>query len=129
MVRKTVVTGEHASVSVLFTFSALSLLPVPAVSSRNYDAIMAVTTLTADNHDLWFALRSGGNNFGVVTTRKFTVKLHLQGQVWGGNIVYGSDQLELGATITKFSQVTDTNATPVSAFLYTSGEASRVSRV
>ncbi|KAI9449877.1 hypothetical protein BJY52DRAFT_1102922, partial [Lactarius psammicola] len=44
-----------------------------------------VTTVTSDNHDLWFALR------GIVT--KFTVKSHPQGQVWGGIILYGSDQL------------------------------------
>ncbi|KAH8987954.1 hypothetical protein EDB86DRAFT_2832065 [Lactarius hatsudake] len=58
-------------------------------------------SLGGGGYNLWFALR-----------------------VQGGNIVYGSGQLELrlGATITKFSQVTDTNATPVSAFLFTSGE-------
>ncbi|KAI9449065.1 FAD dependent oxidoreductase [Lactarius psammicola] len=80
-----------------------------------------VTTVTSDNHDLWFALRGGGNNFGIVT--KFTVKSHPQGQVWGGTILYGSDQLgAIKNATTEFSRVTDTNATLLSAFFYSSGE-------
>ncbi|KAI9449066.1 FAD-binding domain-containing protein [Lactarius psammicola] len=80
-----------------------------------------VTTVTAEDHDLWFGLRGGGNNFGIVT--KFTVKSHPQGQVWGGTILYGSDQLgAVKNTITEFSKVTDTNATLVSVFFYLSGE-------
>ncbi|KAH9024017.1 FAD-binding domain-containing protein [Lactarius deliciosus] len=80
-----------------------------------------VTTVTAEDHDLWFALRGGGNNFGIVT--KFTIKSYPQGQVWGGAILYGSDQLgAVKNAIAEFSKVTDTNATLVSGFLYLSGE-------
>ncbi|KAI9454043.1 FAD-binding domain-containing protein [Lactarius psammicola] len=80
-----------------------------------------VTTVTAEDHDLWFALRGGGNNFGIVT--KFTVKSHPQGQVWGGIILYGSDQLgAVKYAVTEFSKVTDTNATLLLAFSYSSGE-------
>ncbi|KAH9054222.1 FAD-binding domain-containing protein [Lactarius vividus] len=80
-----------------------------------------VTTVTADDHDLWFALRGGGNNFGIVT--KFTVKSYPQGQVWGGTILYGPDQLgAVKNAIAEFRKVTDTNATLVSGFFYSSGE-------
>ncbi|KAH8978950.1 FAD-binding domain-containing protein [Lactarius akahatsu] len=80
-----------------------------------------VTTVTAKDHDLWFALRGGGNNFGIVT--KFTINSYPQGQVWGGTIQYGSDQLgAVKNAIAEFSKVTDTNATRVSGFLYSSGE-------
>ncbi|KAI0260039.1 FAD-binding domain-containing protein [Gloeopeniophorella convolvens] len=51
-----------------------------------------VTTVTSENADLWFALRGGLNNFGVVT--RFTLKLYPQGQVWGGTLNLTSSQLE-----------------------------------
>jgi hypothetical protein len=54
---------------------------------------------------------------------KFTIKSHLQGQVWGGSIVYGSDQLgAVKIATTEFSEVTDTNATLQCAFVYSSGD-------
>ncbi|KAH9167785.1 FAD-binding domain-containing protein [Lactarius sanguifluus] len=81
-----------------------------------------VTTVTAEDHDLWFALRGGGNNFGIVT--KFTVKSHPQAQVWGGIILFGSDQLgAIKHAIAQFSsKVTDPNAALESGFFYSSGE-------
>ncbi|KAI9437960.1 FAD-binding domain-containing protein [Lactarius indigo] len=81
-----------------------------------------VTTATeANHHDLWFALRGGGNNFGIVT--KLTVKSYPQGQVWGGAIVYGPDQLDaVKNAVAEFtSKVTDTKASLNTAFAYTSG--------
>ncbi|KAI0289880.1 hypothetical protein B0F90DRAFT_1825825 [Multifurca ochricompacta] len=51
-----------------------------------------IKTVTESDQDLWFALRGGGNNFGVVT--KYILKSHGQGEVWGGLAVYGPDQLE-----------------------------------
>ncbi|TEB23037.1 FAD-binding domain-containing protein [Coprinellus micaceus] len=36
--------------------------------------------------ELFFALKGGGNNFGIVT--KFTMKAFPQGQIWGGIITY-----------------------------------------
>ncbi|KAI9449068.1 FAD dependent oxidoreductase [Lactarius psammicola] len=80
-----------------------------------------VTTITANDHDLWFALRGGGNNFGIVT--KFTVKSYPQGQVWGGGISYGPGQLgAVKNAIIEFSNVTDTNATLLFGLFYSSGE-------
>ncbi|KAI9437956.1 FAD-binding domain-containing protein, partial [Lactarius indigo] len=81
-----------------------------------------VTAVTAENHDLWFALRGGGNNFGIVT--KFTVKSYPQGQVWGGIIFFGPDQLGAikSATAQFASKVTDPNAGLESGFFYSSGE-------
>ncbi|KAI9437943.1 FAD-binding domain-containing protein [Lactarius indigo] len=82
-----------------------------------------VTTVTEANHDLWFALRGGGNNFGIVT--KFTFKSFAQGQVWGGAILYAPDQLEaVKAATAEFSGVTDTKATLITTFVYTSGGVS-----
>ncbi|KAF8267724.1 hypothetical protein EI94DRAFT_1801300 [Lactarius quietus] len=80
-----------------------------------------ITTVTEEDHDLWFALRGSGNNFGIVT--KFTLKSHPQGEIWGGDISYGSDQLQaIKIAITEFSKVTDTNATLLPSFSYASGE-------
>ncbi|KAI9437957.1 hypothetical protein H4582DRAFT_1951667 [Lactarius indigo] len=80
-----------------------------------------VTTVTAEDHDLWFALRGGGNNFGIVT--KFTLQSYSQGQVWGGTILFGSDQLgAVKNAITEFGKVTDPNATLGPGFRYSSGE-------
>ncbi|KAF7303045.1 NAD(P)-binding protein [Mycena kentingensis (nom. inval.)] len=42
--------------------------------------------------DLFFAVRGGGNNFGIVT--KFTLKTHPQPQVWGGSLTYDSTQVD-----------------------------------
>ncbi|KAF8267725.1 FAD-binding domain-containing protein [Lactarius quietus] len=80
-----------------------------------------ITTVTEEDHDLWFAIRGSGNNFGIVT--KFTLKSYPQGEIWGGDISYGSDQLEaVKIAIAEFGKVTDTNATLLPDFLYSSGE-------
>ena len=39
-----------------------------------------------ENPDLFFALRGGGNNFGVVT--KMDLNTFKQGKFWGGSVVY-----------------------------------------
>jgi len=40
--------------------------------------------------DLYFALRGGGNNFGIVTRMDFNTFNH--GQMWGGSTVYTPDK-------------------------------------
>ncbi|KAI9437987.1 FAD-binding domain-containing protein [Lactarius indigo] len=76
--------------------------------------------VTSSNKDLWFALRGGGNNFGIVT--KFTYKTIPQGQVWGGVRNYTVDQLSLvKKALVKFQQKNDTRAALNVATSYTPG--------
>ncbi|KAH9168080.1 FAD-binding domain-containing protein [Lactarius sanguifluus] len=77
-----------------------------------------ITNVTESNKDLWFALRGGGNNFGIVT--KFTYKTVPQGQVWGGTINYNADQLDLVKdALVKFQQKNDSKAALTVPVVYT----------
>ncbi|KAH9168081.1 FAD-binding domain-containing protein [Lactarius sanguifluus] len=77
-----------------------------------------ITNVTEGNRDLWFALRGGGNNFGIVT--KFTYKTVPQGQVWGGTLNYNVDQLDLVKdAVVKFQQKNDTKAALNVPVIYT----------
>ncbi|KAJ8078455.1 hypothetical protein PM082_012737 [Marasmius tenuissimus] len=70
-----------------------------------------VKTVTAStDKDLFFALRGGGNNFGIVT--KFTLKAHPQTAVWGGSIIYPSTEFDaVSAAVLNY---TSNNADPKS---------------
>jgi FAD/FMN-containing dehydrogenase len=51
------------------------------------------TVSAVSDPDLYFAIRGGGGNFGVVT--EFAIKLHVQKRmVWSGTIVYHPDVLD-----------------------------------
>ncbi|KAH9054946.1 FAD dependent oxidoreductase [Lactarius vividus] len=77
-----------------------------------------ITNVTQSNKDLWFALRGGGNNFGIVT--KFTYKTVSQSQVWGGTLNYNVDQLDLvKEAVVKFQQKNDTKAALNVPVIYT----------
>ena len=66
------------------------------------DNLLAATVVTADgsvvrasereNAELFWALRGGGGNFGVVVD--FTFRLHPVGQLLGGLLVYALDEVE-----------------------------------
>ncbi|EUC41651.1 hypothetical protein COCMIDRAFT_29593 [Bipolaris oryzae ATCC 44560] len=50
-----------------------------------------VVTVSADEFpDLYWALRGGGNNFGIVT--QFNTRTFLQGPMWGGQRAHSEDQ-------------------------------------
>ncbi|KAI1139195.1 putative FAD-binding oxidoreductase [Hypoxylon sp. FL0543] len=50
-----------------------------------------VNANTKENADLFWALKGGGNNFGIVT--EFTLTTYPLGQVWGGIKTYTEEQL------------------------------------
>ncbi|KAI3332048.1 FAD-binding domain-containing protein [Xylariaceae sp. AK1471] len=61
----------------------------------SYEVVLAdgriVEASTTSNPDLFWALKGGTNNFGIVT--KFNAKTYPLGQGWGGIQVYASDQV------------------------------------
>ncbi|KAL0954252.1 hypothetical protein HGRIS_005380 [Hohenbuehelia grisea] len=80
-----------------------------------------VATVThASDPNLFFGLKGGFNNFGIVT--KFTLKTFPQTQVWGGLITYTVDQISaVTAAAEAFSStVTDPKASMISAINYIS---------
>lgn len=62
----------------------------------SYELVMPNGTITniteASNPDLFFGLRGGLNNFGIVTS--FTLRTFPQGQVWGGLITFTENVLD-----------------------------------
>ncbi|MCJ1467759.1 hypothetical protein MMC07_006384 [Pseudocyphellaria aurata] len=67
---------------------------------RNYEVVLAngkITNVNTHSHpDMYFALRGGGNNFGIVT--RFDLETFEQGQLWGGSKLY---PIALNASIIK----------------------------
>ncbi|PBK85365.1 FAD-binding domain-containing protein [Armillaria gallica] len=87
-----------------------------------YELVMPngnVTNVTASSDpDLFFSLKGGGNNFGVVT--RFTLKTFPQGNIWGGTTLFPATVLSpFTAAAAKFSsEVTDPKAAMIIAFGY-----------
>ncbi|KAH9177798.1 FAD-binding domain-containing protein [Lactarius sanguifluus] len=80
-----------------------------------------ITTVTSRDKDLWFGLRGGLNNFGVVT--KFVLRSHPQAQIWAGTILYPGTQLgAIKEAYAKFQEVNDTKASLVISLGYSSGQ-------
>ncbi|RVX75582.1 hypothetical protein B0A52_00935 [Exophiala mesophila] len=91
----------------------------------SFDVVTAsglkVTATPSSYKDLYWALRGGGNNFGIVT--KFTLNaFSLPGhQIWGGSRVHTPDQFD--AVISAFVNLgvnspTDTSASQIVSFAY-----------
>ncbi|KAK2459516.1 hypothetical protein APHAL10511_008458 [Amanita phalloides] len=72
--------------------------------------------------DLFFGLKGGFNNFGIVT--KFTMKAFPQTQVWGGVVIYAEESIpQIKAAVTRFvNKVTDPKASMITAFNAIPGE-------
>ena len=69
--------------------------------------------------DLYWALRGGGNNFGIVT--RFDLETFPQGQLWGGSKSYTIEQnVTLLRALTNFNGASpgDPDATLIVAFAY-----------
>ncbi|KZT68325.1 FAD-binding domain-containing protein [Daedalea quercina L-15889] len=77
-----------------------------------------IVNATADeNSDLFFGLKGGFNNFGIVTT--FYLQTHPQTAVWGGTIVTtGVDDEVVAATQNFYNNVTDPKAAILTTFNY-----------
>jgi hypothetical protein len=73
--------------------------------------------------DLYFALRGGGNNFGIVT--RFDLYTYPQGLMWGGSLIYNFTQSS--AILNAFvdfghNAPSDPNAALIVAYAYTEGQ-------
>jgi len=80
-----------------------------------------VTVVTEKDEDLWFALKGGFNNYGVVT--KFTLKTHEQTDVWGATLTFTGSQIkDAMKAFAKFvSREHDHKAAQLGQFIYTNG--------
>jgi len=81
-----------------------------------------VKKVTEKDEDLWFALRGGMNNYGIVT--KYTLKTHKQTDVWGAVLVFKGDQIEPAYTaFAKWLLVEhDRKGTQMGAIAYSGGK-------
>ncbi|SJL13225.1 related to 6-hydroxy-D-nicotine oxidase [Armillaria ostoyae] len=81
-----------------------------------------VTVREENDPDLFFSLKGGGNNYGIVT--RFTLKTYPQGAVWGGIAAYNSSYISAftAASVQFCSEVTDPKAAILIIYGYTSGQ-------
>ncbi|KAH9997045.1 FAD dependent oxidoreductase [Russula vinacea] len=80
--------------------------------------------VTEADEDLWFALKGGLNNYGIVT--KFTLKLYTQTDVWGASLSFTGELADPAeAAFVKFlSRPHDRKATQMGQFMYRNGSVS-----
>ncbi|KAI9458759.1 hypothetical protein HD554DRAFT_2207065 [Boletus coccyginus] len=84
----------------------------------------AINVTATSSPDLFFTLKGGQNNFGIVT--RFTLKTFPQTQVWGGVITYTADVLDQVnlATANFAANNTDPKAVIITSYNYLLIEAS-----
>ncbi|KAF8486357.1 FAD-binding domain-containing protein [Russula ochroleuca] len=76
-----------------------------------------VTIVTSDDDDLWFGLRGGLNNFGIVT--QFMFQSHPQGDIWAGFIYYSENELDaIKEVLVNFQQKNDDKAVLIVSLAY-----------
>jgi len=85
------------------------------------DGTVAEVTATS-SPDLFFALKGGYNNFGIVT--RFTLTAFPQGKVWGGALQFSESQIPAitSATAAFASNVKDPKAAIITTYLFFLGE-------
>ncbi|KAF8259738.1 hypothetical protein EI94DRAFT_1812806 [Lactarius quietus] len=80
-----------------------------------------VKKVTEKDEDLWFALRGGLNNFGIVT--KFTFKTYEQTDIWAALLAFKGDQIE--PAFNAFSKWTsidhDRKSVQIGGIIYSNG--------
>ncbi|KAH9071148.1 FAD dependent oxidoreductase [Lactarius deliciosus] len=90
----------------------------------SYDLVLpngTITSVTPNDTDLWFGLRGGMNNFGIVT--KFVVKSYPQGKIWGGFMFYVPSQLDaVKNALVRYQQTQDVKASAAVVLNYASGQ-------
>ena len=74
-----------------------------------------VNANSSENPDLWYALKGGSNNFGVVT--RFDFKTFAQGKLWGGSIMYLLPLSHQTPVLTRYSYPITTLPEQLSAFV------------
>jgi hypothetical protein len=81
----------------------------------NYEVVLAsgeiINANSRENHDLWIALKGGGNNLGIVT--RFDLRTFEQGPVYGGSIYYFGPSLhgQIDALVDEIKKPDATNET------------------
>ncbi|KAI0301762.1 FAD-binding domain-containing protein [Multifurca ochricompacta] len=80
-----------------------------------------IKVVTEKDEDLFFALKGGMNNYGIVT--KFTFKTHKQTDVWAAVLGFAGDQIEPAYTALAdfLSKDHDHKATQLGAITYSNG--------
>ncbi|KAH9035513.1 FAD-binding domain-containing protein [Lactarius pseudohatsudake] len=90
----------------------------------SYDLVLpngTITSVTPNDTDLWFGLRGGMNNFGIVT--KFVLKSYPQTNIWGGFMFYFPDQLDaVKNALVRYQQKQDVKASVAVVLNYASGQ-------
>ncbi|KAK7449166.1 hypothetical protein VKT23_013316 [Stygiomarasmius scandens] len=86
-----------------------------------------VTTASADtNPDLFFGLKGGFNNFGIVT--RFTLRVFPQTDIWGGAVIVSESHIEKAnqAIVNFVNHVRDPKATMNIIFEYAEGSMNAI---